>query len=190
MISEHKTSVVRELSVYALLVIDVQENYLNPLSFIHIDTTGVDLFLSNMNHVIDVFSANNNHVIYVVNEWTNPIMNFFTNNVSKKGEEGVGIDNRLNVINNNIYSKSKPNSLSNKDLLTLLRTNNITDVYVIGLMTEGCINATVEGLIKENFNVIVVKDALGYMRAGKHNKTIKKFEKRNIKLIETKDIAL
>ena len=186
--TNNSSSLIQEKSVNALLVIDIQENLLNPASVIHIDTTNIELFLSNLNHVIKEFEMKKNHIFYIINEWSNPIWNFFTKNVCKKGGKGVGIDNRLNVVNDNIFSKSKANSLSNKSLLANLKANNITNVYVMGLQAEYCVKATVNGLLKEKFNVVVVKDALGSVNTTKYNKTINYFERKDIKLIETKNI--
>ena len=58
----------------------------------------------------------------------------------------------------------------------------------MGLQAEYCVKATVNGLLKEKFNVIVVKDALGSVKTTKYNKTINYFERKDIKLIETKNI--
>jgi Amidases related to nicotinamidase len=176
------------VSKKALIVIDIQENLVNPNSKIHIDTSGVNLFFLNLNRSITKFSNNNDLVIYIVNEWSNPIMNWTTGNVCKKGGIGVGLDKRLILVNNNIYSKSKTNALSNKDLLKYLRDNNISEVYVMGLLAEGCVKATVKGLIKENFNVIVIEDALGSKNNTNKFKVIEYFNKSHIKTIKTKEV--
>ena len=185
--TDHTSSIQ---SVNALLVIDIQENLLNPSSFIHIDTSNMDQFLSNLNDVIREFETTGNHILYVINEWTNPFINFFTKNVCKKGGKGVGIDRRLDIVNNNIFSKSTGNALTNISLLEYLQTHPITNVYVMGLQAEFCIKATVEGLLEEKFNVLVIKDALGFKNSKKHNRIMKHFKNRNAKLIETKDVKL
>ena len=169
----------------ALLVIDVQENLVNPNSKIHIDTSGIDLFFHNLNKSISQFDDNKDLVIYVVNEWTSPFMNWATGNVCKKGSAGVGLDKRLLIVNDKIYSKSKSNALSNKDLLKNLRDNKITDVYVMGLLAEGCVKATVKGLIKEKFNVLVIEDALGSKNIAIKTKVIDFLHENGIKTIRT-----
>jgi len=172
----------------ALLVIDIQENLVNQNSKIHIDTSGIDLFFQNLNRSITQFNNNKDLVIYVVNEWTNPLMNRFTGDVCKKGGIGVGLDKRLVLVNDKIYSKSKSNALTNTDLLKYLRDNNISEVYVMGLLAEGCVKATVQGLMKEKFTVIVIEDALGSKSNTNKSKVIDYFKKNNIKTIKTKEI--
>lgn len=172
----------------ALLIIDVQENLVDPDSKLHIDTCGIDSFFANLNHSIAQYQANDQFVLYVVNEWSNPLKNSFTGNVCKKGGEGVGPDKRLKVINNRVYSKSKPNSLTNKELLSFLKDNQVSDVCVAGLLAEGCVKATVKGLRKEKFNVIVVEDALGSKNNKNKSATMEYFRRNDVKTIPAKEI--
>ncbi len=72
----------------ALLVIDVQENLVNPNSKIHMDTAGINLFFNKLNQTISTFDQHSDLVVYIVNEWTNPFMNWGTGNVCKKGGAG------------------------------------------------------------------------------------------------------
>jgi nicotinamidase-related amidase len=171
----------------ALLVIDVQENLVNPKSKIHIDPIGIDLFFDNVNKAVSGFNNNEDDVIYVVNEWTNPIQNWMTGNVCKKGGKGIGLDKRLMIINDKIYSKSKPNSLTNINLLKYLKENEISDIYVAGLLAEGCVKATVKGLKSEKINVFVIEDALGSKSQKNKNAVLDYFDKhdiRRVKIIE------
>ena len=68
----------------ALLVIDVQENLLDTRSRIHMDPSAISSFIRNLNRSIGFFEANFLPVMYVVNEWTNPMLNLVTGNVCKK----------------------------------------------------------------------------------------------------------
>jgi nicotinamidase/pyrazinamidase len=172
----------------ALMVIDIQENLVNPDSKFHIDTTGIDFLFANLNESIVKFNDNKDLVLYVVNEWTNPLLNLVTRNTCKKGGAGVGLDKRLILVNDTVYSKSKPNSLTNKDLLKCLRENEIENVYVMGLLAEECVKATIKGLIKEQFNVIVIEDALGSKSNRNKNKVIDYLHENDIKTIKTKEL--
>ncbi len=170
----------------ALLVIDIQENLVNPNSKIHMDTSGIDLFFRHVNSSITRFNEHQDIVVYVVNEWTNPMMNWITGNVCKKGGIGVGLDKRLIVVNDLIFSKSKSNALSNKALLKYLKDQKITEVFVTGLLAEGCVKATVQGLIKDKFEVFVIQDALGSKSQINKTKTIDFFRENEINMIVTK----
>ncbi len=169
----------------ALLVIDIQENLINPNSKIHMDTTGLDNFFANLNHAITEFNNQNSMVIYVVNEWTNPVKNMVTGNVCKKGGQGVGPDKRMILVNDCIYVKSKPNALSNSDLLNYLRENSISEVMVCGLLAEGCVKATVKGLINEKFQVTVIENVLGSKNETKKQKVLQYLQHNKIKTIQS-----
>jgi len=172
----------------ALLVIDVQENLVNPISKIHIDPIGIDLFFGNVNKAVSRFNNNEDDVIYVINEWINPIQNWMTGNVCKKGGKGIGLDKRLMIINDKIYSKSKPNSLTNKKLLKYLKENEISDIYVAGLLAEGCVKATVKGLRSEKINVFVIEDALGSKSQKNKNEVFNYFDRQDIIRIKINEI--
>ena len=48
------------------------------------DPIAVSSFIRNLNKSIELFEANNLPVIYIVNEWTDPILNLLTGNVCKR----------------------------------------------------------------------------------------------------------
>ncbi len=172
----------------ALLVIDLQQNFLDSESKLHIDTTHLNVFLANVNQAIEHMHNKGGTVFYVVNEWVSPIKNMVTGNVCKKGAEGVGIDSRIKRITPEVYTKSKGNALSNVDLLMDLKANKINDVYVVGLFAEGCVKATVKGLLQEEFNPIVIEDALGSKNEEKRMKIVEAFKEDGVKVIRVKEL--
>ncbi len=172
----------------AILVMDIQENLVNPNSGMHIDTSRIDLLFCNLNRAISKLYDEGAPVLYVVNEWTNLLKNWGTGDVCKKGGKGVGLDKRLLMVNDVVYSKSKPNALSNNDLLKYLKDNRITKVYIVGLFAEACVKATVKGLIKEKFNVVVVEDALGSKSYKNKAKVIEYLHKNGIPTIKSREI--
>src|SRR5882724_4325099 len=114
----------------ALLVIDVQENLVNPASKMHMEKDSINFFLANVNRSIDDFRTKGLPVLYTVNEWTNPILNMFTGNVCKKGGKGTGIDKRVRIASDNIYTKSRMSAFTNNELFTYLKNNSITELYI------------------------------------------------------------
>jgi len=145
----------------ALLVIDVQENLLDTRSRIHMDPSAISSFIRNLNRSIGFFEANFLPVMYVVNEWTNPMLNLVTGNVCKKGCKGTGIDKRVNRVNGMVYSKSRMSALTSKELSLFLKENSISEVYITGLLAEACIKETTMNAIKNNYNAVIIEDAIG-----------------------------
>jgi nicotinamidase-related amidase len=155
------TEFEQTLNKKALLVIDVQENLLDSNSRVHVVPVSIPSFIQNLNKSIEFFERNNMPVIYIVNEWTNPILNMLTGNVCKRGARGTGIDKRVRLVNKMIYKKSKMNALTNKELSKFLKENSISELYIAGLFAEACIKETVKGAIKYDYNVILIEDAVG-----------------------------
>lgn len=86
----------QNMSKKALLVLDVQENLVDPESRLHIDCSNLDVFFMNLNSSIELFNEREDLVIYIINEWSNPVVNLFTGNACKKAKtieyfEGIGI---------------------------------------------------------------------------------------------------
>jgi nicotinamidase-related amidase len=167
----------------ALLVIDVQENLVNPASKMHVEENSIDSFLYNVNKSIGDFKARGWPVLYIVNEWTNPVLNLFTGNVCKKGGKGTGLDKRLKVVSDKVYVKSRMNALTNNELLTYLKNNSITELYLTGLFAEACVKATVKASLQNNFKVIVIEDAIGSKSSKHKTESVSYYKKRGAQLI-------
>jgi len=173
----------------ALLVIDVQENLLDARSRLHMDPTAVPTFTSNLNRSIAFFKTNQLPVIYTVNEWTNPILNLLTGNVCKKGGKGTGIHNKVNVVTTTIYTKSKMNALTNKQLFRFLKENQITELYISGLFAEACVRGTARGAIREKFNTIIIEDAVGSKSTKKKLASLLQCERKGANIISSDQLA-
>lgn len=172
----------------ALLVIDVQENLLNADSRLHMDPGAVYSFTKKLNETIEFFHVNRLPVIYTLNEWRNPVLNLLTGNVCKKGGKGTGIDKTVNVVNKNIYSKSKMNALSNQQLSIFLKENSISELYITGLFAEACIKGTARGALKNNYKAVVVEDAVGSKNKKKKLASLLYCERQGANIITTDEL--
>lgn len=57
-----------------------------------------------------------------------------------------------------IISKTANDSFYNSELETVLKKNNITDLFITGCATDFCVNATVHSALIKDYNIFVVKD--------------------------------
>ncbi len=87
-----------------------------------------------------------------------------------------------------MFSPNRSPIRSNPDLLKLLKDNQISEVYVMGLLAEGCIKATENGLINEDFKVVVIEDVLGSKNAKKLEFTLNYFRQQRIKTVLSSDL--
>jgi nicotinamidase-related amidase len=167
----------------ALLVIDIQENLLNPDSKLHMDTASIDRFLRNVNHSIEVFENSGLPVFYITNEWTNYLLNWITGSVCKKGGKGVGPDPRLKRVNMELYRKSANSAFSNTKLLKDLRDLGVSEVFLVGLFAEHCIRGTLTDALKNNFKVTVIADALGSKNEKNLRRSLAYFRVKKVSLV-------
>jgi nicotinamidase-related amidase len=167
----------------ALLVIDIQENLVNPDSRIHIDVTNINQFFKNVNHTIDLFEKSGFPVLYITNEWSNLLLNWITGNVCKKGGKGVGLDSRLMRVNMKLYRKSTKSALLNTELLKDLQDWKVSEVFLVGLFAEHCVKATMMDALKEDFRVTVVTDGLGSKNEKNLRQSVEYFRIKKVSLV-------
>lgn len=143
----------------ALLVIDMQNICVGKDSA-PIFKYNKDELISNVNNTIDL--NKNNLVIYIKNIMANNLFNrMFAPFKAFDNTDEVELIDKLNIISHNIYKKYKGDAFSNKELLTILRKNNIKEIEIIGVDGGGCVSLTAIGAIKNGFNVTLKTDAIG-----------------------------
>ena len=167
----------------ALLVIDIQENLVNPASRMHIDISNIDQFFNNVNHTIDSFENSGLPVLYITNEWSNFLLNWITGNACKKGGKGVGPDSRLRRVNMNVYRKSTSSALHNTQLLKDLQDWKVSELVLVGLFAEHCVKATMMDALKNDFKVTVITDALGSKNKRNLRRSLEYYRRKGATLI-------
>ena len=170
----------------ALLVVDIQENLVNPDSRMHIDVTNIDQFFENVNHTIDSFENEGLPVLYITNEWTNVFLNWVTGNVCKKGGKGVGPDARLRWVDGKLYKKSTRSAFVNTEVLKDLRDWKVSEIVLVGLFAEHCVKATLVDALKNEFKVTVITDALGSKNEKILNRSLEYYDRKGTTLVSAK----
>lgn len=120
-----------------------------------------------------------------------------------KGTKGEKIDKKFyNLVNNRSQRPSEANTLkkgeepsleqysgfealtsSGQTLESVLKEKSNGEIYVSGIATEYCINATVEDLKNAGFKVNLIEDALAYVDYNDHKKTLKKLKESGVNII-------
>lgn len=167
-----------------LLVIDMQTNLLKPgKGGLHEDSLTSKALVENVNNNIRAAASLHIPVAYIQNEWTNPFVNYFTNNVCKKGAAGTEFDLRLMIVDSLVFHKSVPNSFSNKELLRIIERDSINTIYITGIMVEGCVGSTARNSIKKGFQTVLIVPAIGSSSASKLKKGLEALIKKGAKPI-------
>jgi nicotinamidase-related amidase len=163
-----------ETSNSILLVIDMQSNLLaHGKGGLHVDSLRVDSLIKKVNENIKSARLRQIPVAYIVNEWTNPFVNFFTDNVCKKGAPGTGLDPRLNIADSLIYHKSYANAFDNASLAAYVKQNSINKIYIMGIMAEGCVYATAKSGLQKGYDILLIAPAIGSSSQAKVGRAIK-----------------
>ena len=136
----------------ALVLIDIQNDY-----FEHGTMTlfGAEEASLNARKILDKFRSEGLPVIYIQHLASSPKATFFL--PQTKGAEIH--ENVKPKSNEKVIVKHFPNSFRETELLEYLKSNNITDLVICGMMTHMCVDATVRAAKDFGFNGFVISDA-------------------------------
>jgi nicotinamidase-related amidase len=136
----------------ALIIIDIQNDYFEKGTM---TLVGSDKASENAKLVLEQFRKNKQPIIHIQHIATRPTATFFLPNT-----EGVKIHENVKPIGQEkVVVKHYPNSFRETELLDYLKTNNITELTICGMMTHMCIDATTRAAYDFGFKCIVVGDA-------------------------------
>ena len=168
----------------ALLVIDVQEDFFNKNGKLPVDEKTRQVTLNNINKIIEKLNKLDFLVIYIGNEFKkNDKANKSRNFAAIKGSSGAKLFSGLKIINNNYFSKDEGNAFSSKELNDFLISNNIDDIYIVGVYASYCVFETAKGAKKKGYNVIIFEDGIADKDISSRNEAIKNYLKNKIMVL-------
>ena len=154
-----------------LMIVDVQKQFYENKDF---ETAAAEM-VENINGIIDKTKPEN--IVYI-----KATMQELS--ISLKGFKAVPVlpapdlDPNLNVVNNNIFTKTKADAFSLDELCTFINEHNTKDIIVTGLMAEECVYSTVKGGLKKGYNIFIVPEAITGNTPDKKDKAIQKMVKK------------
>lgn len=76
-------------------------------------------------------------------------------------------------------------------LYEYLKDKKVTDVYIVGLATDYCVKYTALDAVRLGFNTIVIEDATRgvNLKSNDVKKAIEEMKKKDVKIIQSKDIS-
>ena len=173
----------------ALLVIDIQNTYLEPdedpveaARWQPFYTRMSDIVIPNNKRLIDWARSEGIEVIFarIACQKTNgrdrslsqkkPGFNYL---LLPKDSEDSRIVSELNPLNDEIViTKTTDSALTGTNLRLILHNMGIKDVIVSGIFTDQCVSSTVRSLADESFGVLVVHDACAAATMKLHEKEL------------------
>lgn len=137
----------------ALIVIDIQNDYFQNGKM---ELVTPDKAADNAAQVLEWFRKYNKENIYHVQHIAaDPSLGFFLPDT-----EGAEISDTVTPLESeSITIKNFPNSFLNTDLESKLKENGVDKVYVAGMMTHMCIDATVRAAVDMGYDTTLIEDA-------------------------------
>ena len=143
----------------ALLVIDIQEATTGQFSMYPFFRKNSDELIKNINRIADSFNNHNILVIHIRSEISNPLINLLNSSYAK-GSPGAQFDKRIKTTSGLEVIKRAKDSFKNTNLDSILTSNKVSDLYIVGLDAAECINATVEASQNRNYKVNLIEEAI------------------------------
>lgn len=137
----------------ALLIIDIQNDYFKNGAMELVGSEEASLIARKL---LDKFREENLPIIHIQHISTRAGATFFLPNT-------FGAEIHENVRpkeNEKIIIKNFPNSFRDTDLLEYLKSENISDLVVCGMMTHLCVDTTVRAAKDLGFDITLIADAV------------------------------
>ncbi|BCN30852.1 cysteine hydrolase family protein [Anaeromicropila herbilytica] len=158
----------------ALLVIDMQEDYIGDIRNKKRFPYKSDILLPRINQRISEFTKEGNLVIYIVNR-------FFYQRRGYKPELVKG----LNIVEASpVFIKNRANSFSNPKLLQYLQEKNINEVELVGVDGNYCVAATALDAKKNGLVVKFNHQCIGVANITKFKKILTRLENDGITITD------
>lgn len=129
----------------ALVIIDIQ----NDITKNYKDVIG------NINRAIDWATGHALHVIYIRHENLSEGTRTF-----KPNTRGSELAPDLNIVSDNLFTKTKGNALTSEAFAAYIEANDIGDFYLAGADAVACVKSTCYNLRKANYRVTVLSDCI------------------------------
>ena len=129
----------------ALVVIDIQNDI----------TKNYKEIIGNVNSAIDWAVANNIHVVYIKHNNLSAGTRTFKPNTY--GEKLVA---DMNIVSENIFTKTKGNALTSEEFADYITKNAIKEFYIAGADAVACVKSTCYNMSKEGYIVHVLSDCI------------------------------
>jgi nicotinamidase-related amidase len=157
----------------ALVVIDIQNDI----------TKNYKEIIDNINKAIDWAVDNDVHVVYIRHfNLTDGTRTF------KPNTKGAELVSDLKIVSDNVFDKSKTNSLTSEAFADFIAKNEISEFFITGADAFVCVKATVYNMTKAGYKVNVLGDCITSYDKRKLPEMLQYYEKNGGKIIALNDL--
>jgi len=170
----------------ALVVMDMQLDLIGENAKLPIENNADDL-IKTVNAMIDDYHSQGYRIIYIRSVFSKyDIANFFRNKACVEGTAGIEIDPRVHIVSKNIFDKKRSSAFSNKDFENYLIQNQVNELYMTGVMAEGCVYRTTISGLERKYTVNFIENAVGVSKMKNLKPTIDKLNKKGARVVGRK----
>ncbi len=176
----------------ALLLIDFQKDFFAADGRMSLGSEQAEHLIVVADRLINYFQKNKGVVIFIGNEFNKAdfVGNLFRRFAALKGSDGAQLDSRINSEGYPYFPKAKADAFSNPDLDTYLKKHAVSNIYLCGVYSEGCIRATALGAKKRGYQVSLVVDAVLSNRRFKHDWALSYLSNRGVTLVSSESLLM
>lgn len=174
---------------YALVVVDIQEATTGDVSMYPYFKENSENLIININQIADSFKMRSYPVVYIRSEITNPLINLINSSYAK-GNPGAKYDKRLKIVSNLEVVKNGEDSFKNTNLDSILTSNKVNELYIIGLDAAECVNSTVEAAQNRGYKVNIIEEAVMSKSKRMMDSMMVSFRDRGVRVIQKDSLAL
>lgn len=157
----------------ALVVIDIQNDI----------TKNYKDIIGNINAAIDWAVLKQMHVVYIRHENLSPGTRTFQPNT-----RGAELAPDLNIVSDNIFTKSKGNALTSEAFMAFIRANEIQEFYVAGADAVACVKSTCYNMRVANYAVHVLADCITSYDKRKIDEMLRYYAGKGCKILSIKQL--
>ena len=161
------------MNTKALVVIDIQNDI----------TKHYRDIIDNINAAIEWAVSEGMHVVYIKHNNITAATRTF-----KPGTRGEELAPELKVVSDNIFVKTKSNSLTSEAFATFIAENGITEFYVAGADATACVKSTCFNMRKAGYTVHTLSDSITCYDLKKLPEMLAYYAKQGCKVITLDDI--
>ena len=157
----------------ALVIIDIQNDI----------TKNYREIIDNINRAIDWAVKENIHVVYIRHENLSEGTRTF-----KPGTRGFELVPELNIVSDNIFTKSKGNALTSEAFAAFIRENEIKEFYLAGADATACVKATSYNMRKEGYPVHILSDCITSYDKRKIDEMLRYYESKGCDILTLSEL--
>lgn len=185
-IQEYNTHRHQLTASTALLIIEMQETFRSDMQMIsekQIDNVKTLIKFATNNKFLPIYIRHNDS-----SDASKHMIDWWSGDKLEKGSAGWQIIPELNTDNQLIIDKSQYSAFYGTDLEQILKSNQISNVIICGVMTNCCCETAARDSFMRGYNVIFVSDATATINQELHMAAIKNLAFGFAQIINTQDL--